>query len=280
MFNLERSINAWRQQLFSEGISEVELLDELENHLRDQIAASTAKGLSDAEAFSTAVKQFGSTESICSEFNKVEKTARWPLVVGIGFWLATVVTPLLFVLGNARISRLGPIHGMHMFTLCAGYFATFFAGAFGMIHVGTRWFAALTPARQRILQRCMVVFSGLAAALVAISVVTGFIWVQTTSKFSEQMVIRAGASMVAAIWLVTVSLFLWRKRISSRATVDLVLIGNIVVSCVWFGLELVMNYPYNGHFGTGFFLRLPLLVAFHLVFLGMNHLERGRKAAA
>ncbi len=48
MFNLEQAILQWRRQMLSAGIKTPEPLDELENHLRDDMEQKIRSGLSEA----------------------------------------------------------------------------------------------------------------------------------------------------------------------------------------------------------------------------------------
>jgi len=58
MFDLEQAIIAWRQQMLAAGIKSPVPLEELENHLRDEIRQHTKSGMSEVEAFNSAVQKF------------------------------------------------------------------------------------------------------------------------------------------------------------------------------------------------------------------------------
>ncbi len=73
MFNLEQSIAAWRKQMLDNGIQPAALI-ELENHLREEIAQQTQKGLTSAKAFETAAGKIGPARELKKEFNKVGET--------------------------------------------------------------------------------------------------------------------------------------------------------------------------------------------------------------
>jgi hypothetical protein len=72
MFNLEQSIANWRQ-MFATGIKDANVLDELENHLRDEIERQTKSGLNEQKAFEFAVRQIGQASMLKTEFKKVER---------------------------------------------------------------------------------------------------------------------------------------------------------------------------------------------------------------
>ena len=59
MFNLEQSISDWRRQMLAAGIKAPVPLEELEIHLREDIAQQMQSGLSAQQAFGIAVKTIG-----------------------------------------------------------------------------------------------------------------------------------------------------------------------------------------------------------------------------
>jgi len=74
MFDLEQAIIAWRQQMLAAGIKSPVPLEELENHLREEIEQQTKSGRSEAEAFESAVQRLGQIEAVQGEFEKIPRT--------------------------------------------------------------------------------------------------------------------------------------------------------------------------------------------------------------
>jgi hypothetical protein len=70
MFNLELSIAEWRQQMRAAGVNTSDVLDELESHLRDEVAAQMRSGLNGQEAFEIAVQKIGAANVLQPEFTK------------------------------------------------------------------------------------------------------------------------------------------------------------------------------------------------------------------
>jgi hypothetical protein len=70
MFNLEQSIADWRRQMLSAGIRTPVPLEELENHLRDEIERQIKSGLGEQKAFEISVQRIGQPEILKREFNK------------------------------------------------------------------------------------------------------------------------------------------------------------------------------------------------------------------
>jgi hypothetical protein len=73
MFNLEQTILEWRRQMLSAGIKTPVPLEELEIHLREEIEQQTKSGLSETEAFKTAIQKIGQAHVVQNEFKKVEE---------------------------------------------------------------------------------------------------------------------------------------------------------------------------------------------------------------
>lgn len=66
MFNLEQAIATWRHKMLSAGIKAPVPLDELESHLRDELAGRRV----DQQSFDAVVAQFGNAHLLRSEFKK------------------------------------------------------------------------------------------------------------------------------------------------------------------------------------------------------------------
>lgn len=76
MFDLESSIADWRKQMLAEGIQSPVPLDELEIHLRDEIARQMKSGMDAQHAFEFSCSRIGKPEILKREFKKTE-TALW-----------------------------------------------------------------------------------------------------------------------------------------------------------------------------------------------------------
>jgi len=76
MFNLDQAIAEWRQRMAAAGIKSVEVLDELESHLREDIERRTRAGADAAQVFGIAAAQVGPPQSLKTEFAKVQNKER------------------------------------------------------------------------------------------------------------------------------------------------------------------------------------------------------------
>ena len=73
MFDLEKSIAAWRRQMLAAGIKSPVPLEELEIHLREEIEQQMKSGLNEQEIFNSAVHKIGQAHLVQNEFKKVEE---------------------------------------------------------------------------------------------------------------------------------------------------------------------------------------------------------------
>ena len=70
MFNLENEIAQWRQQMITCGIKKFQILDELEAHLREDVAQQISAGAGAQRAFEIAVERIGEPKRLKAEFAK------------------------------------------------------------------------------------------------------------------------------------------------------------------------------------------------------------------
>ena len=71
MFELEKAIAEWRQQMLAAGIKTPVPLEELESHLREEIQRQMESGLDGQAAFSLAAQHIGGADALRKEFGKV-----------------------------------------------------------------------------------------------------------------------------------------------------------------------------------------------------------------
>lgn len=70
MRDLEEQIAHWRAEMLAAGIGTPTLLDELENHLRDEMEQQVKLGLGAQQAFEIAVQRLGEPKVLKHEFRK------------------------------------------------------------------------------------------------------------------------------------------------------------------------------------------------------------------
>jgi hypothetical protein len=101
MFDLEQSIAGWRKQMLAAGIKTPVPLEELESHLREDIAQQMQSGLRAEQAFGIAVKKIGQAPELKREFKKVSVPMEMQEVIklaGVIFVAVALFCPLFLFL--------------------------------------------------------------------------------------------------------------------------------------------------------------------------------------
>jgi hypothetical protein len=91
MFELEKSVVAWRQQMLAAGIKTPVPLEELEIHLREEIEQRMESGLDGQKAFETAVGRIGKANPLRQEFQKISSADKAQLRKRAGYFYAGII---------------------------------------------------------------------------------------------------------------------------------------------------------------------------------------------
>jgi hypothetical protein len=271
MFNLEAKIAEWRRQMLAAGIKTPMPLDELESHLREDFRVFVSAGKPEDQAFELAVSRLGSPGPLRTEFNKLKKPSWWPVTIGSWLFTGAIVVTAAGLSKGLVDGRLSILLFGHILSVTAGYGAAFLAGAFGMLYVAHRLFQAMTPDRQKSLDRAVLLLSQLSAGLVIAALLLGMIWChQHRGRFLLGDAKEIGAICVA-IWFIALSVTKRRRQVSERATMLMCIGGNVIVSLAWFGAA-IYNDGQRMQVGWARFLPLGLavFVGIHLLLLVMG----------
>jgi hypothetical protein len=76
MFNLEHAVADWRRQMLAAGIKTPVPLEELEDHLREDVEQRMRSGLTEPQAFEAAAQRVGQARVLNNEFLKVHGTKK------------------------------------------------------------------------------------------------------------------------------------------------------------------------------------------------------------
>jgi hypothetical protein len=90
MFNLDQAIQEWRRQMSAGGVKASAALDELESHLREDIAQQLRSGSKADEAFKIASERIGSPARLKTEFKNADIPLETRLVSLTGIACGTV----------------------------------------------------------------------------------------------------------------------------------------------------------------------------------------------
>ncbi len=138
MFDLEKQIAAWRAQMLAAGIKTPAPLEELENHLREEIERQMKSGLSEQTSFEVAIQQIGKANILKNEFEKVAgakelRAWKWMQIIffaDLGVISLFATTCVVFRLGS--FSEISPAQQLSMLAAIAvmiflaggGYFSS------------------------------------------------------------------------------------------------------------------------------------------------------------
>jgi len=132
MFDLDEQIAAWRQQMLTAGVQSPVPLEELENHLREDVRQRVHAGASEYQAFEASVTELGHPKLIEREFKKTERNHMKPMIkitagvsgvlVGMAFVMPAVAQCLHEgVMKNDEV----PLYTLGMALTVAGVFMAF-----------------------------------------------------------------------------------------------------------------------------------------------------------
>jgi hypothetical protein len=140
MFDLNEKISMWRSNLARSETLAGSDIDELESHLHEEIEQLTALKLSDEEAFLVATHRLGTTDSLATEYEKINSSLKFKrrlslMIAGILAYLlatyfafsASKVWVWLAAIGGLRGFKLGFIGFIsQILTLVATIFFGYF----------------------------------------------------------------------------------------------------------------------------------------------------------
>ena len=277
MFSLEQSISDWREQMLAAGIKNPETLEELELHLRQDFAVLVAAGMTEAQAFPSAVARLGDSDSMRREFRKIGRAQQVPVLVVSAAWFALVLVLGVVLLKYKLLTgRMTPLLCAHVFAVVGGYTAAFVMGGFGMYYVWLRSFRKLSPAGEQSLTRAVRLFCRFSLAFVAVGFLLGMLWSKQNwggylnanprklGTFLGGDPLEIGAICVL-LWLgaiMTAQHFRWAGE---RATMLLCVGGSLTVMFAWFGARLLAKGAAASDVSA--YWPLILVAGFHLASL-------------
>ena len=257
MDNLEKLVAEWRKTMMTAPNVGRETLNELENHLRENVGQLVRSGMTEPEAFQRAVTQLGGAGAIALEFQKLDQGTWLPvkLVTGLGATAALAFAILLIARFDA--GRTSFLLASHVFLVTLGYTTTFLVGALGICFVGQRCFSDFSPSRMHSLMRTTFTFGCAAVSLTAVGIILGMIWAKAEwGRYWAWDAKEIGAFAVI-VWQ---ACFLFAHRFTcgtARGVLVMSVLGNIVVGLGWFGANLL----YGGLHSYGTWNYSPLLLA-------------------
>ncbi|WP_127473188.1 permease prefix domain 1-containing protein [Microbacterium sulfonylureivorans] len=139
---VEQQITAWREYVGRRDAIAGRDVDELEDHLRDQIERLEASGLAPDEAFLVAVKRMGGLDDLSREYAREHSERLWkqlvvaepeaapsrsgPMLLAVGFAVAAAVAIKVPALFGADFSSDGDFYARNLAVLVLPFLAAYF----------------------------------------------------------------------------------------------------------------------------------------------------------
>jgi len=139
MFNLDLAIADWRRKMISAGIKSSDVLDELENHLREDVERRIRAGADASRVFEVAVARFGEPGALKWEFDRAKKQQRKYMKRGVmigGGIVGVMVGMALVMPALAQYRQIGAMHRSEPWLFLIGSLITLagcYAGAKGLM---------------------------------------------------------------------------------------------------------------------------------------------------
>jgi hypothetical protein len=240
MRELEEMIADWRRSL--RGRLSADVIEEIEDHLRQRVGELRGAQHDLQTAFATAVREIGPPEAFTAEFAKIDSKLWWPIKVAIAILGAIALLLPGFLVARLHDKPLGLLLGVHVFTVTLGYLAVFAIGLFGCCFVFQRCLGEFPSAKANRIARIATNLGLIALPFVAVAIVLGAIWSNLTwGRWWSNDPKELGALCIVA-WTIG---FIATERsgaVSARTLMLLAIIGNIVVIFGWLGANFLMTH--------------------------------------
>jgi ABC-type transport system involved in cytochrome c biogenesis permease subunit len=237
VFDLNRQIDVWKKGFSKRDCSSDEL-EELESHLREEIAALVAAGRTDEEAFRESVTRLGEPATICGELAKNEHERPWDVFAIRGNGVLVVLVGLAaVVMGVVVWTRRGDgVLGAHQGSILFAYVVPFLLAVPGTYAVFRRATDEAGEAQfpDRLAAHSRILF-GLVALGCATGAFLGGFWAeQNLGRFWGWDPKEVGALSVLVCAL-ALCLIVTRFKATSVRLGQACLIMSLVTFAAWFG---------------------------------------------
>src|SRR6266850_7211601 len=120
MHKLEQLIAEWREAITTTPGVARETAAELENHLRETVDQLVQSGMTESEAFGSAVTQIGSPATLASEFKKLDQPIWFPVKLAIGIGFVVTIAMAIYLASGLGSRRLTFLLASHVFAVTLG----------------------------------------------------------------------------------------------------------------------------------------------------------------
>lgn len=234
MRDLEKQIADWRRTMAKASGHRTELLNELEEHLRDEIGRLRDSGVSTDKAFEMAVSKLGAPAPVAAEFDKLTDVPATWLPIKIARIAIVALALILLVVLVLKLDKAGAVLATHVVSVTLGYSMTFIIGALGVCALVSQWFGTSGPTQRHALLRSIFQFASISAILTAIGIVLGAFWARDhMGRYWDWDLKETGGVLVVG-WTSLIVALRWLRPV--QTTVVLVaILGNAITAWAWFG---------------------------------------------
>jgi hypothetical protein len=244
MFDLNQEISRWKRAFTAQRICLPDELEELESHLREEIAALVAAGRSEEEAFRESVTRLGDFSTVCGEFAKNERPllydrlairANGVLVILIG--IAAAISALV-----VWAQRKDGLLAAHTGSILFAYVVPFLLAVVGAYAIVRAAMARSGEAqfRDRLARHCRLLLS-VVALWCAVGAILGGVWAERNwGRFWGWDPKEIGALCVVCCALVLFTL-VTRYRPTSVHLGQACLMMSLVTFSAWFGPAVYLD---------------------------------------
>ena len=248
MFDLEAAIRQWRRRVKSKWTGDQSALAELEDHLREEIAALAQSGHTVEEAWREANSKLGDPVAIGREFSKIDRLpgldrVAFVLILGAGV-LALACSAMMWLKRGPRLVA-DPVLTIHVVTITLGYTVGLLAATvagYGAI----RGLVAGAPVP--VLGSITLPIVRIASLITSIFTVLGFtlgaVWANREwgRPFSADP--REIGGILVAISFAAATVTVWRSARFARVSLAIAISGGGIILAASFGvMAQVSGYP-------------------------------------
>ena len=248
MFDLEAAISQWRRQVESKWIGDQSALAELEDHLREEIAALAQSGHADEEAWKEATSKLGDPVAIGHEFSKIDRLPgldrfAFVLILGAGV-LALACSAMMLVKRGPRLVA-DPMLTIHVVTITLGYIAGLLAATIAGYGAIRGFLAgAPVPVLKSVTLRIVRIASLITSIFTVLGFTLGAVWANREwgRPFSADP--REIGAILVAISFAAATVTVWRSAMFARVSLAIAISGGGIILAAWFGvMAQASGYP-------------------------------------
>ena len=248
MFDLEAAISQWRRQVESKWIGDQSALAELEDHLREEIAALAQSGYVDEEAWKEATSKLGDPVAIGHEFSKIDRLPgldrfAFVLIVGAGV-LALACSAMILLKRGPRLVA-DPMLTIHVVTITLGYTVGLLAATIAGYGAIRGFLAgAPVPVLKSVTLRIVRIASLITSIFTVLGFTLGAVWANREwgRPFSADP--REIGAILVAISFAAATVTVWRSAMFARVSLAIAISGGGIILAAWFGvMAQASGYP-------------------------------------